>query len=116
MPTVLFAALQLSQEALDASNRAAVLRGGGKFKQPLLRGLLLAAAACAVLGPIAFHVGRAGGAATSGGGAELRHGVLFLNYGEDSSGAPVCETPTRLFMALESAAGDYAARMAARST
>lgn len=112
------AALQLSQEALDASNQAAVLQNGGKFKHRRpIRVLLLAAAVCAVLGPVAFHIIRAGDEASrNNAGAELRQGVLFLNYGEDTSGAQVCETPTRLFMALESHADDYAARMAARST
>jgi hypothetical protein len=111
------AALQLSQEALDLSNQAAVLQKGGKIKHWSLRILLLAAAAFAVLGPIAFHIIRTGDVASKNGtGPELRQGVLFLNYGEDSSGVEMCDTPTRLFMALESHADDYAARMAARST
>ena len=65
----------------------------------------------------AFHIIRTGDVASKNGtGPELRQGVLFLNYGEDSSGVEMCDTPTRLFMALESHADDYAARMAARST
>jgi hypothetical protein len=44
------------------------------------------------------------------------NGVLFLNYGEDSRGEPVCDTATRLFIAIESAPDDQEARMAARNT
>ena len=44
------------------------------------------------------------------------NGILFLNYDADSTGAPICDTPTRLFIAIESAPGEAEARKAARDT
>jgi hypothetical protein len=44
------------------------------------------------------------------------NGMLYLNYEEDSRGEPVCDTATRVFIAIESAAGDQDSRMAARNT
>jgi hypothetical protein len=43
-------------------------------------------------------------------------GMLYLNYEEDSAGVEICDTPTRLFIALESPANDVEARNVARNT
>jgi len=44
------------------------------------------------------------------------NGMLYLNYEEDSRGEAVCDTATRVFIAIESAAEDQDSRMAARNT